>query len=179
MSAINYRHDTDMSDPVATHFLGADAPPPAIGSERVIAYAVVGAEVHFTGEQRLFVGEKLLGRVPRIAICKSLRKDMKDYLILFCSKKWQVLGVAGSKSLRLAKKEVERYYIGISDKWERVNTSEKETKRWLTDTYPEDVCSFCGRLSYEVEAMFPAPSARICSVCVEAFAHELKRRAHG
>lgn len=155
----------------------ADAPPPAIGSDRVIAYAIVDKTVHFTGEQRLFVGDKLLGRVPRIAICKSLRKDLKDYLILFCSKSWQALGVAGAKSLPLAKREVERYYAGISDKWVTVNTSERMAKRWLTEKYPEDVCSFCGQLSYEVEAMFPAPSAVICSTCVEAFANEMNRRS--
>lgn len=165
----------DMDDD-ASH-RAADAPPPAIGSDRVIAYAIVDKAVHFTGQQRLFVGDKLLGRVPRIAICKSLRKDLKDYLILYCSKKWRVLGVAGAKSLPLAKKEVERCYAGISDNWVTVNTSEKLAKRWLAENHPADVCSFCGQFAYEVEAMFTAPSAVICSACVEVLSHEVKRRA--
>jgi ClpX C4-type zinc finger len=155
------------------------APPPAIGSGRVIAYAVVDRDVRFTGKQRLFVDGKLLGRVPRIAICRDLQKDLKDYLILFCDRKWQVLGIAGAKSLSLAKKQVERYYLGISGKWMTVNTSVKAAKRWLIEKYPKDVCSFCGQIPYTVEAMFLSPSAVICSSCVGAFANELKRRVQG
>ena len=124
----------------------------------------------------MFVGDKLLGRTPRIAICKSLQRELKGYLVLFCSKRWQVLGIAGAQSLPLAKKEVERYYAGIADKWVTVNISAKAAKRWLAEAHPEDVCSFCGQFSYEVDAMFPAQSAVICSSCVDAFANELKRR---
>ena len=141
----------------------------------MIAYGVADKDVRFTGQQRLFVGDKLLGRVPRIAICRSLRKDLKDYLILYCSKNWKVLGVTGSKSLTSAKKEVERCYEGISSKWVDVNTSEKTAKLWLAQKYPRDICSFCGQFSYEVDALFPAPSATICSSCVEAFFGELRR----
>lgn len=59
--------------------------------------------------QRLYVGEKLLDKTPGVAICKNLRKEMGEYLILFCSKHWRVLGASGAESLREAKKEVERY----------------------------------------------------------------------
>lgn len=155
------------------------APPPAIGSDRVILYAVADRSVRYTGKQRLFVGEKLLGRVPRIAIGRSLRKDLKDYLILFCDKNWQLLGMTGAKSLASAKKEAERHYLKLSEKWVTVNTPAKVAKQWLAQRYPEDVCSFCGKLSYEVEAMFPAHSAVICSSCVAAFTGELNRRAQG
>jgi hypothetical protein len=154
-----------------------NAPPPAIGSDRVIMYAVIDKYVHFTGKQRLFVGGKLLGRVPMIAICRSFQKDIKDYLVIFCSKKWKVLGVTGAKSLLLAKKEVERYYIGVSEKWVTVRTSEKDAKRWMAAKYPDEVCSFCGQMSVEVEAVFPAARAAICSSCVQTFASELKRKS--
>lgn len=163
-----------MREHAATH--QPDAPPPAIGSSRVIAYAIVDKKVRFTGTQRLFVGDKLLGRTPRIALCKSLRRGSKGYLILFCSKRWQVLGIAGALSLPLARKEVERHYAGIADKWVTVGTSAKAAKRWLAEAHPEDVCSFCGQFSYEVDAMFIAQSAVICSSCVDAFSNELKRR---
>lgn len=101
---------------------------------------------------------------------------LEDHLILFCDKRWQILGMAGAKSLRLAKSSVERHYAGIADKWVTVNATAKAAKRWLAEAYPEDVCSFCGQLSYEVEVMFTGQSAVICSSCVDAFAEELNRR---
>jgi len=61
-----------------------DIPPPAIGNDRVIAYAFVNASVTFTDKKRLFVDDELLGAVPRIAICKSLDEELQDYLILYC-----------------------------------------------------------------------------------------------
>jgi hypothetical protein len=155
------------------------AAPPVIGSDRVILYAIVDRGVSYSGKQRLFVGDKLLGQVPRIAICRSLRKDLKDYLVLFCDKRWRMLGMTGAKSLTAAKAEAERHYLGLSEKWVRLDTSVKAAKQWLAERYPEDVCSFCGQLSFEAEAMFTGNSAVICSSCVDALAAELKRRAQG
>ena len=157
-----------------------EAPPPAIGSSRVIAYAVVNKDVRYTGKQRLFVDGKLLGRVPKIVICKSLRKGFKNYLILFCDKNWQERGGITAKSLPQAKKSVECYYAGISSKWVTVSTSEKAAKRWLAENYPNDICSFCGKFSYEFDVMFLGRSAVICPSCIDAFADELRRiRAQG
>jgi ClpX C4-type zinc finger len=151
-------------------------PPPAIGTDRVILYAIADRSVKYTKKQRLYVGDKLLGRVPRIAICKSLRKDIKEHLILFCNNKWQPLGVSGAKTLSAAKRQVDRYYLGISEKWLPVNASVQDAKRWLADHYPLDVCSFCGKFSYEVDAMFPSRTSVICASCVELFANKLKLR---
>lgn len=157
--------------------LDAHAPPPVIGSDRVVLYAIVDSDVIYTGLQRLYVGDKLLGKVPRVAVCKSLRKDLDDYLILYCSRKWKVLGIGGQKTLLAAKKQVEIYYAGISKKWVRLNTSEKAAKRWLEEQNPESVCSFCRQIRFDAHTFFPAPSALICSSCVEEFAAELKRQA--
>lgn len=153
-----------------------DIPPPAIDSERVIAYAIADGAVRYNKKQRLYAGERLVGRVPKIAICKSLRKQMSGYLILFCNKRWRVKGVSGAKSLREAKKEVERYYIGIESKWIAVDTSVKTAKQWLAAQYPQDVCSFCGNFSYDARIMFLGPKVAVCSNCVEAFSQELKRK---
>jgi hypothetical protein len=148
-------------------------PPPAIGSDRVIAYAFVDKTVAFTGKKRLYVDGELLGPVPRIAICKSLNKDVRDYLILYCDKNWNVRGISGAPSFARAVKEAERCYQGISAKFIRVNTSAKAAREWLADKYPHAVCSFCGRMFFEVSTMIEAKSAVICSVCVEDFAREL------
>jgi hypothetical protein len=153
-----------------------NSPPPVIESDRVIFYAIVEKDVTYTGLQKLYVGDKLLGKAPRIAICKSMRKGLDDYIILYCSKTWKVLGVGGQKTLSAAKKQVERYYSGISKKWIRLNTSEKTAKQWLKERYPKNVCSFCRQIRFDASAFFPAPTALICSSCVEEFAAELKRR---
>jgi len=103
-------------------------PPPAIGSDRVIAYAFVDASVTFTGKKRLFVDDELLGAVPCIAICKSMDEDLKDYLILYCDEKWNVLGVMGRPSYAKALDEVERCYQGIVNNFVRVNHSEHDVR---------------------------------------------------
>jgi hypothetical protein len=149
-------------------------PPLVIESNRVIQYAIVTKDVRYTGKQRLYVGDKLLGRVPRIAICKSLQSNMNDYLILFCSKNWRILGLSGAETLRAAKTEVERHYIGLATKWVTTNTSPAKARQWFAKKYPTEVCNFCRKSSYEVSVMFPAPYASICSSCVEVFAMEIK-----
>ncbi len=77
-----------------------NAPPSAIGSDRVIAYALIDQSVTYTGNQYLFVDGHLLGPVQRVAICKSLNKNIKDNLILYCDKNWNVLGLTGSQRMQ-------------------------------------------------------------------------------
>lgn len=103
-------------------------PPPAIGSDRVIAYAFVDASVTFTGKKRLFVDDELLGAVPCIAICKSMDEDLKNYLILYCDEEWNVLGVTGDPSYAKALDEVERCYQGILNSFVRVSHSEHDAR---------------------------------------------------
>jgi len=107
----------------------SDIPPPAIGSDRVIAYAFVDTSVTFTGKKRLFADDELLGAVPCIAICKSLDEELKDYLILYCDEEWNVLGVTGQPSYAKALDEVERCYDGISNQFIHLNDSERAVRK--------------------------------------------------
>lgn len=107
----------------------SNIPPPAIGSDRVIAYAFVDASVTFTGKKRLFVDDELLGAVPCIAICKSMDEDLKDYLILYCDEEWNVLSVTGDPLYAKALDEVERCYQGISSKFIRLKYSERVVRK--------------------------------------------------
>lgn len=127
----------------------------------------------------MYVGDRLLDRATRIAICKSLRKEISGYLILFCDKHWRALGVRGTDSLRAAKKEVERYYLGLASKWIAVDTPVKAAKQWLAAQYLQDVCSFCGHFSYDARAMLLGPKAVVRSNCVENFSQELKKKSAG
>jgi hypothetical protein len=153
-------------------------PPPVIGNDRVISYAIVDDAVEFTGRQCLYVNDNLLGKVPKIAICRSLGKKITDHLIMFCSDTWQLLGVSGAPSLDEAKKKVARYYIGLN--WVDINTSKKEAVQWLKENFPEETCSFCGRFFFEIEAgaLFHSPRATICLSCAEMFVNDFKDK-HG
>ncbi len=92
-----------------------DRPPPLLDSAKVLKYAIVNTSVEFTGRLCLYVDGKLLGKVPKLAICQNYKA--KDYLLLFCNKKWKVLGVAGYKSIQETKEKAERAYKGITKKW--------------------------------------------------------------
>ena len=149
------------------------SPPIAIGSDRVIAYANIDKSVKFTGKKRLFVDGDLLGEVPNIAICKSLDRELRDYLILYCDKKWNSLGVAGAPSFSAAIKEVERCYQGIAEKFVRTGNTEKLARKWIAKKYPEAVCNFCGRMYFEVDSLIEGRRAVICSTCITDLANSL------
>jgi len=148
-------------------------PPIVIGSDRVIAYAIVDKSVKFSGKKRLFIEGNLLGEVPNVAICKSLNKELKDYLILYCDKKWSMLGVAGAPTFSEAVKEAERCYQGIAKKFVRTGNSEKIARRWMAEKYPEAVCNFCGRMYFEVDTLVEGRAAVICSACIKDLAMNL------
>lgn len=156
-------------------------PPPAIGSDRVLAYAFVDKSIKFTGSQRLFVDGEQLGRVPQIAICKSLNKDIVDYLILYCDKNWRTLGVAGEKTLARAVAEAERCYEGIASKFVRVNNRKSVVRKWIVEQYPKSACGFCGRMYFEVDSIIEGRTSVICSYCIENFSKILhsKRKVEG
>ena len=139
-----------------------DQPPPLLDSAKVLKYAIVDSSVEFTGRLCLYVDGKLLGKVPKLAICQNYKA--KDYLLLFCNKKWKVLGVAGYKSIKETKEKAERAYKGITKKWVTL-TKPNVFKNWPGDLGP--ICSFCRRTMFEgIQRMFGGKDAFICNECV-------------
>ena len=47
-------------------------PPPVLAGARVLEYAIVDDSVKFTGELQLYVDDRRLGAVPRLAISENL-----------------------------------------------------------------------------------------------------------
>ncbi len=92
-------------------------PPFVLDSARVIKYAILDRSVVQTGHSMMVVGGKVLGAVPRLAVCENLSLD-KDYLLFYCNRRWRVLGAAGFKTLKLALKNAEKEYSGVSGKWQ-------------------------------------------------------------
>jgi hypothetical protein len=80
------------------------------------------------------------------------------------------LGASGRKTnLSDAKADAEVAYRGLGPKWVDTGTSVEEARRWLERQYPEDKCSFCGKLPFEFEAAFGGHRCTICGDCVRKY----------
>jgi len=153
----------------------SDSPPPVLDCARVLAYAITDASVNYIERQTLYVGGKLLGRVPRLAICQNIGED--EMLVFHCDNNWNVLGAAGGhRSAENAKAQVERAYAGIASKWVDTNVSVDQANAYLREHSGDDVCSFCGRMPHEVEKLIQESTGRICDMCIRKFSSILTEK---
>jgi len=141
-------------------------PPPVIDSARVIAYAIVDDSVTFSGRDALYVDGKLLGRVPRLAVCENLGKDI-GALLFHCNECWDVLGVSGGGSIDEALRYAERNYPGVAKLWVRLDLSREAALAYYDSEVDGLKCSFCGCRPFEIEgAIVEGQGAMICRSCV-------------
>jgi ClpX C4-type zinc finger protein len=149
----------------------SDSPPPVLDRARVIAYAVLDDSVQWTGRQKLFVGGKELGPVPRLALCQNVEGNLKDILVFHCNDEWDVLGVSGGKTLEAAKASAERAYRGVGAKWISTNVTEDEAKSWIEKNCADVSCSFCDRTLDDYQHLVgnKAGSVRICNYCIDEY----------
>jgi hypothetical protein len=64
-------------------------PPPVIDSARVLAYALVD-EIEYKKWGALYSGDTLIEKVPRLAICSNLGKDIGP-MLFHCDENWNFL----------------------------------------------------------------------------------------
>ena len=145
------------------------APPPAISFARVLAYAVVDETVRFTGEQRLYVDNELLGAVPCIALCEELRNDQAGFFVAYCNEKWEAVAIAPATDPDSAMRQAEHYYRGLGALWAQATVTVHQAREWIARSRPEEVCSFCGRLPFEINNLVRGNEAAICDLCLDAF----------
>ena len=132
--------------------------------------------MEFTGRQQLYVDDKLLGRVPCLALCQNVAPEEDEIMLFHCDEEWNVLGANGrATNLSDAKADVEIAYRGLAAKWVDTGISADEARRWLEQQYPEDMCSFCGKLPFEFEAAFSGHRSTICGDCVRKYSSMLKK----
>lgn len=101
-------------------------PPPVLADARVLAFADIDDSIEFTGKLRLYAGDSLVGRVPRLAICETT--DERELVVCHCDEEWNVIGVqawngpAGPspRSIEDVKRIMEKYYRGSSGSWRTV-----------------------------------------------------------
>lgn len=136
-------------------------PPPAIDSARVLWYAIKSEEVVYKSRSTLYVGGRLLGEVPCLAVCDN-RKICGDFLLLLCNTDWEALGAAGADSVEEAKEWAEREYIGISKQWIKVKYSKREADKYLATVQRENEEYWAG-ICTEVQRKL---SGRVVDCCV-------------
>jgi hypothetical protein len=138
-----------------------------------VAYALNERGVEFSGHTNLFVGEREIGRVPRLALCKEKGGEV---LLLHCNRTWSIKGIAAFPSLRDARKRAERIYPGVSKRWVQMNVTSFQAERYLRKIWVGKECSFCGRRPDQVRGMVSRRKLRICDRCATE-CHELLRDA--
>ncbi|QXE86079.1 hypothetical protein KP003_17205 [Geomonas nitrogeniifigens] len=100
-------------------------PPRVLYGASVLAYAEVDDSIEYVERGCFFVNGKLLGPVPRLAICKL--PDETEILVEHCDSEWNSLGVQGGfRTVEEAKARVERSYQGLMNKW--IDTEEPGDK---------------------------------------------------
>jgi hypothetical protein len=98
-------------------------PPHILDGAQVLEYALLDSSVHFTGTLHLYHGDKRVGPVPNLAICRN--PEMKELLLFHCDENWNVLGAqiwndpdrSTVTSIEEVKQRAEKFYIGVSSKW--------------------------------------------------------------
>lgn len=140
-------------------------PPPIIACARVICFAFVDEDVHFTGRCEMLVDGKALGPVKRLAICTNPIGNA--LILLYCDEDWNCLAAEGHATVEKAKASAERAYSGIAGKWRDSTTNAADTVVNLAEHFPP--CSFCGKRGFEVANFIEGHHARICTKCVEHF----------
>jgi hypothetical protein len=138
-------------------------PPPVLGT-RVLANALLGRGVQYSGHSGLFVEGKELGPVPRLAICE--RPD-GGVLLVHCNRRWSELGLASYESVSAAKQRAEAIYRGSSTCWVAAKVTKAQAERYLRELWAGQECNLCGRRPDQVERLVEQRQVRICNVCVD------------
>ncbi|MBD7923172.1 hypothetical protein [Xanthomonas bonasiae] len=96
-----------------------EPPPEDLTGARVLAYALIDETNAYSGRTTLHVDGKLIGPVPRLAIALN-NYEPDDYLLLYCSESWDVIGAGGYASLAAAKQAADIAYPGVASRWQDV-----------------------------------------------------------
>ena len=142
-------------------------PPPVIHSTRVLFYAFVD-DIAYRKWGALYSGDVLVEKVPRLAICINLGKNIGP-LLFHCDEEWNVLGASGAETVDEVKSRAEKNYPGVGSRWidphvtveQALSHYDEETGGWK--------CMFCGKRPFDVTGMVGDPGKAICRGCVEEF----------
>lgn len=138
-------------------------------------HATLGRGVGFNERSRIFIGDTVLGRVPRLAIAASAEGR---WWLMHCGRTWNVRTCFTYPSLADAQSAAEHRYPGSAACWRRTGYTRARAEASLVRASRGQCCSFCGRRPDQIdEQMFAARTnaARICDACVDRFATQRAR----
>jgi hypothetical protein len=121
----------------------------------------------------LFVNGELLEKVPRLAICTNLGKDIGP-MLFHCDEGWNAIGTSGAGTVDDVKADAERNYPGVSTRWVELNASLEDALRYYDKVTGGQMCSFCGKRPFELEGWVEGKNAIICRGCIESFHHDFQ-----
>lgn len=152
------------------------APPPALVGARLIAYAILDASIPYAGQGSVFVGGKVLGRVPRLALTRSGGQAC----VAYCTRAWRVLAIFCFSTVREARRHAERKYPGVCRRWRRVHVTQRQVDRYVRQLWKGQECSFCDRHPDQIENMMArGRRVRICDICVREFSELMNNGSAG
>jgi len=157
----------------------SSAPRPIIcvNDDVLVEYAILNEDVGFNAGHRLmFVGDKEIGRVPCLAICRD--KDSTQFFLYFCNSDWNMIGVTSYDTIAAAKRRAELIYPGSSACWAVSGFTEEDRERFIEDRNAWTRCSFCGKRDDErlfSETFEGTGTVRICGNCVREFYSDLQK----
>src|SRR5262245_21974191 len=123
-------------------------PPPVINSARVLVYAFV-EDIAYRKWGALYSGDTLIEKVPRLAICSNLGKDIGP-LLFHCDQEWNVLGVSGAATIDDVKTRAEKNYPGVASQWIDTNVTVHEALKYYDEAAEGLKCLFCGKRPFDV-----------------------------
>jgi hypothetical protein len=107
-------------------------PPPVINSARVLFYAFVD-EIAYRKWGTLYSGDVLVEKVPRLAICVNLGKDIGP-MLFHCDEEWNVVGTSGAETVdEVKRKTIQEWASGGS-----THTSLSSKRAVITTKKPGD-----------------------------------------
>jgi hypothetical protein len=140
-------------------------PPPVIDSARVLSYADVD-DIPYQKHGRLYSGDRLIEKVPRLAICVNLGRDIGP-LLFHCDEDWAVLGATGRDTVAECKARAEKNYPGVAACWIDLDTPMDIALEYYDAQTDNLQCSFCGRRSFDFNGYVEVNDVCICRHCVE------------
>jgi hypothetical protein len=148
-------------------------PPPTIGTDRVLEYAIISSDTSFTGNSPIYVDGKPLGSVPRLAICEEFGRS--SVLLYYCDRDWSPLGVSAANSVDEARRRAESAYSGLAGNWLSPPHTEKGANEFRDRKFENNECTFCKRVMSDVNLMISNENdtAFICNICIDAFYQRL------
>ncbi len=138
----------------------------------VVEYVKIPASINHVPSKKLWAGNRWLGEVPRLAICKNYLTE--EFHLSHCDDEWQDLCSVESRSeLTQVKILAEKHYPGISEFWESTDYREEDAVTERNDIIKEDACSFCNKSFHDEDSritnMIGTKEPRICNICITEF----------